>query len=979
MNIFTGLKTLVWIIGKNLLCLGAKLPPSPKFSLRTQFVIGMVAMLLPLILSVAVGHFYLLPRVRNSLEEVVEEVLEEMLPVMHLQNTLREAAMPPNDYLIHGDLAERENFTRLSQEVDRAFEEAFAAPYTLEEERALVQAAWEEWQQARLLSKAILALPNPVGNPMGAKEMERLDAHVDRAVELLEQQHVLEHREADELLATVQADRRRGVFLTLGVFGVALVIAMTASWMLAHSVLAPVRAIRQGAIRFSEGDLSYRVIVNRQDELGQLARDFNEMAERLAQSQAALEAQRAAEARRADEAETLRQAGAAVAATLQPEEAIERILEQLARVVPYDSASVQLWTEAPERPGEGFLEIVGGRGWPDPATVVGLRFRIPGDNPNTVVIQQRRPYLLGDAPAAYAMFREKPHSHIRSWLGVPLIAGEQVIGMLALDSAQANYFTEDHVRLVSAFANQVSIALQRAREHQAVKEAEARYHSLFENSPISLWEADFSRVVAYLDELRHSGVTDFRAYFENHPEALAHCVRLVKITDVNKATLKLYKAESKEDLLAGLDQVLGEEGLSAFREELVAIAEGRTAFEAEAVNRTLTGEKIHVALSWSVAPGYEKTYSVVFISINDITARKQAEEKLAATVTELEQHYREIKLLSEMGDLLQSCQTIVEASTVVAHFAQKLFPNQPGALYLIAASRNLVETVATWGESLPQDCVFTPDDCWALRRGQIHRVADVRSGLLCRHLTQPLPAGYLCVPMMAQGETLGVLHLQSSKPNPKRSEEEQETFAASQQQLAVTLAEHIALALANLKLRESLRNQAIRDPLTGLFNRRYMEETLERELRRAERRKAPLGVIMLDLDHFKRFNDTFGHAAGDIILREIGTFLQAHIRVEDIACRYGGEEFLIIFPEASLDDTLKRAEQLREGIKQLQVHYRDQMLGVVTVSLGVAAFPTHGSTSEAIMKAADAALYRAKAEGRDRVVVASTDTSPRPS
>jgi len=370
----------------------------------------------------------------------------------------------------------------------------------------------------------------------------------------------------------------------------------------------------------------------------------------------------------------------------------------------------------------------------------------------------------------------------------------------------------------------------------------------------------------------------------------------------------------------------------------------------------------------------------------ELAEREQAEEKLGATVTELEQHNREITLLNEMGDLLQTCRTVEEASAVVAQFAQKLFPKQSGALCLIAASRNLVEAIATWGAAPPQERVFTPDDCWALRRGQTHRVTDPHSGLLCRHVSQsfgsaqdapfgsaqaePLSADYMCVPMMAQGETLGVLHLQSGKPSPSQTQEERETLGASQQQLAVTLAEHVALALANLKLRETLRQQAIRDPLTGLFNRRYMEETLERELRRAERRQAPLGVIMFDLDHFKKFNDTFGHAAGDIVLREIGAFLHTRVRVEDIACRYGGEEFVVILPDASLEDTLKRAEQLRVGIKGLNVRYHDQALGAVAVSLGVAVLPEHGSTTEAILKAADAALYRAKREGRDRVVVA---------
>lgn len=161
--------------------------------------------------------------------------------------------------------------------------------------------------------------------------------------------------------------------------------------------------------------------------------------------------------RQAQEAETLRQIGAVVTSTLNQDEAIERILVQLERVVPYYSASVQLL-------GEGYLEIVGGRGWPDPAIILGVRFPIPGDNPNTVVIQQRKPLILGDAGSVYSAFREEGHAaHIRSFLGMPLIVGDQVIGMLTVDHTQSNYFTQDHVRLVSAFADQVALAIQNAR------------------------------------------------------------------------------------------------------------------------------------------------------------------------------------------------------------------------------------------------------------------------------------------------------------------------------------------------------------------------------------------------------------------------------------------------------------------------------------------------------------------------------------
>jgi diguanylate cyclase (GGDEF)-like protein len=225
---------------------------------------------------------------------------------------------------------------------------------------------------------------------------------------------------------------------------------------------------------------------------------------------------------------------------------------------------------------------------------------------------------------------------------------------------------------------------------------------------------------------------------------------------------------------------------------------------------------------------------------------------------------------------------------------------------------------------------------------------------------------------MAQGRALGVLHLQDG-PNGMGIGQPDRIWKhlneSTKQQLAVIMAEHIALSLTNLKLRENLHNQAIHDPLTGLFNRRHMEEFLRREIYRAERKGATLGIIMLDIDDFKQFNDTFGHAAGDTLLRKLGAFLKAHIRRTDIACRYGGEEFMLIFPESSLEDTRQRAEQLREEVKHLNVQHDGQSLSAITLSLGVAAFPGQNPTVEAILRAADLALYRAKNEGRDRVVI----------
>ncbi|MBD1834462.1 diguanylate cyclase [Cyanobacteria bacterium FACHB-472] len=352
----------------------------------------------------------------------------------------------------------------------------------------------------------------------------------------------------------------------------------------------------------------------------------------------------------------------------------------------------------------------------------------------------------------------------------------------------------------------------------------------------------------------------------------------------------------------------------------------------------------------------------------NVTRRRQVEAKLQESqqqlkqwVGELEERSSEMTQLGELSDVLQVCFTLEEAYTVLAELVHRLFPQTVGGVFIINDSKTLVEAVATWGEHPARSDLFAPTDCWALRRGRSYFLPNAKSRLHCQHFHSPLPNQTLCVPMMAQGEAIGTLQVMATAP---------EQLSAAKQQLATTVAEHVAIALANLKLRETLKNQSIRDPLTGLFNRRYMEESLEREMRRAERNQQSLSIIMLDVDHFKRFNDTFGHEAGDMVLRELGQFLQGMIRASDTACRYGGEEFMLLLPEASIEIAGQRAEQLRLGAKHLNLEHRREPLGVVTLSLGIACFPQHGNTADAVIRAADAALYRAKAGGRDLVVIA---------
>lgn len=343
--------------------------------------------------------------------------------------------------------------------------------------------------------------------------------------------------------------------------------------------------------------------------------------------------------------------------------------------------------------------------------------------------------------------------------------------------------------------------------------------------------------------------------------------------------------------------------------------------------------------------------------------------RLTGLVEEADKRNRELTCINSMAEKLQSCLSLEEAYPLIAQHVQELFPAKSGALFIQDPSTNLMEAVSTWGDAPVGEPAFAPSDCWALRRGRISVGGDARREMRCRHMPPQYPDKYLCLPLLAQGEILGMLHvLDFADLSGKRAE--------LLQTLAVTVADHISLALANIQLRETLRHQVVHDVLTGLFNRRYLEETLEREIFRGRRKKASLGLIMLDLDNFKHFNDTFGHEAGDHLLRTLGDFLGERVRREDVACRYGGEEFVLILAEASQEIVCQRAEEIRREFAKVPVWYRGQGLESVTLSLGVAMFPDHGATGRDVLRAADDAMYRAKAQGRNRLVVAEGRVAP---
>lgn len=361
----------------------------------------------------------------------------------------------------------------------------------------------------------------------------------------------------------------------------------------------------------------------------------------------------------------------------------------------------------------------------------------------------------------------------------------------------------------------------------------------------------------------------------------------------------------------------------------------------------------------------------------DSRRSRALEQKARATMATLERSLAERETLAEQrrvlsafAGLLHSCQTSDEALSVAANALSQLIPNGSGVCYLMRSSQNLLEMrtlFGTRGSGYPE--TIRPDQCWALRRGSMHVFDPDRPSAACEHL-HGLDDNVLrgaCVPLAAQGAVLGLMHVSGGAGEPL---DELERAAAE------SVAEHLAVVLHSLELRETLRVQSLRDPLTGLYNRRYLEESLPRDMERCQRRGRPLSALMVDIDFFKRFNDEHGHPAGDALLARVGQLLGQATRDEDIACRLGGEEFAIVMPEADGDQAAERAEQLRLAVSTATVTYMRRELGPVTVSIGVAELGDGVASPQALLAAADRALYSAKARGRDRVERAGTQATP---
>ena len=316
-----------------------------------------------------------------------------------------------------------------------------------------------------------------------------------------------------------------------------------------------------------------------------------------------------------------------------------------------------------------------------------------------------------------------------------------------------------------------------------------------------------------------------------------------------------------------------------------------------------------------------------------------------------------IELLGGMAHRMQAARTDDELAQIIRVFVPRVLPDVPGALYAHNNSRNCLVPVASWGGiEVPRDG-FSPERCWALRRGQSHCVTEPGRDIVCGHVAEG--EIYHCEPLLAGGEVIGVLHLRGRIGSENR-------FRMN------VLTENIASALVNHRLQRSLREQTIRDPLTGLFNRRYMEEALTLEIARASRAGTPLSVVMCDVDHFKRFNDEFGHDAGDVVLQAVAAEMRSQFRDGDVVCRYGGEEFTIIAPGTKAEALAGRVEAVRHAIAELSIRQGSRTLGSTSMSFGIATWTESmardGST---LVQAADVALYQSKRDGRNRATISA--------
>ncbi|MEL6862030.1 MAG: diguanylate cyclase [Pseudomonadota bacterium] len=458
---------------------------------------------------------------------------------------------------------------------------------------------------------------------------------------------------------------------------------------------------------------------------------------------------------------------------------------------------------------------------------------------------------------------------------------------------------------------------------------------------------------------------------ENSTDAIAVTDAGGMIEWVNEAYSALTEYTFEECLgKSTIDLTTGPETDRRILRDLALVGPQRRAQRCELVHYRKSRSKY-----WAesvVTPIFDDDGSLThfLVQSRDISDRKalEAEREEARRVERERQAER--RILAKTTEWLYTARSLQDLYNVVEKCAPKLMPESSGALYIYSNSRDVLDMAIAWGD-LPSPDYIEPCDCWALRRGRAYHFGEAEIEFPCGHYDEDVTSSF-CLPLLAHGETIGMLWCRS-----KAEKSDEDRGHARYWDLALMLAEQVSLTIANVRLRQELQDRSVRDPLTGLWNRRYFLDTLRREKARADSNELGFALISIDIDHFKRFNDHHGHDAGDLVLRRVTAELVETAGSAGIVCRVGGEELAVICPDLDEASAMELAHKLHSAVKRVEIVYQGQILPCVTFSAGVSTYPSNHSSIDDLMRNADNALYQAKRAGRDRVIAYKKDDAQR--
>ncbi len=417
----------------------------------------------------------------------------------------------------------------------------------------------------------------------------------------------------------------------------------------------------------------------------------------------------------------------------------------------------------------------------------------------------------------------------------------------------------------------------------------------------------------------------------------------------------------------------GPETSETVAREIEIACRQRREVRVDILNYTKQGEPFWVDLK--ITPVYDAAgrHTHFISTMRDITERKALEDQNEEMRRSEELRQAERQLLALTSEWLYSAKSVDELLMVVKRAMHTLIPEADGALYVYDKSRSMLGLAVCWG-SLPEfPQHILPDECWALRRGRAYSYGLKPIQFDCDHVTKP-GTPYFCLPIIAHGETIGLMHIVfDGFEEGGIMRHMREEVLRNRWEISLICAEQISLAVANVRLRQELHEKSMRDALTGLWNRRWFIDHAQREFLLAAEQGEPISLIALDVDHFKKFNDTFGHDAGDLVLREVAALMAEKFSGALQPCRIGGEEFVIFCGACGSEAAVAHAEEIREAIARLTLSNGAQGLPQITVSAGIGTLGRDGQSVEQVMKAADKALYLAKDRGRNQVVADHRD------